>query len=864
MKPFIRMRLWTGSHFRLSTTILVGASGLVTVLAGIYIVLAHERLARETMQSVQTWSQSVAQLASTSNVSAFILNDIASIESNLLQVAGLPGVDNIAVFRADGRILTQAFKTGEGISSRVSGSERMPVPLGGVKTLPGALKTGYYESWAGIDAGGAYPGAWVRVQYSLNQRSQELDRLWHESLLATLVAMVLVLLGLHLIISRALRPIRLLSDFADKMPSQIGSQIDLPEGCVEVNQLGMALNMASRGIAEQVGRVRAIVNTAAEAIIGLDIHGKISSVNPAASSFFGRPDTLLIGHSFDECVPGLSTGALQDMFGNTPGYASSVSRIVRQDFFGTRSDGALFPVEISLGQVQEIDSLRYVCIVRDITDERAALEFSELYERALACSHNAVFITNAKLAHQPIVYINEAFQKMTGLLPHNILGKSLDILRSGERFDPGLEELVLAVQEQRNANTTLTRKLIDGTPLIAEVSLSPVRSDKGIVTNFVGIVSEVTARVQAEEAIAERRTQMNAIFSLSPDGFVLFDAQDRIVFANPAFERMTGLQWMNDQPMRLTEFEQAMNELCNPEHAFPGMQDHSGDEQWKAQLHLARPQHRVVQAQSRRNIDGRSETILYFRDVTHEDTVDRMKSEFLAAAAHELRTPMVSIFGFTELLLKRKFSEERRSDMLETIHRQSGLLVKMINELLDLARIESRRGLDLQINAHPLPELVSNSVKGLMLRDTDRQVMISPVPEAMVLIDPEKMQLAMNNLLTNAFKYSPHGGLVSLAARLESQGAEHFAVIEIQDQGIGMKPDQLARAFERFYRADASGNIPGTGLGLSMVKEVAELHKGKIELVSSLGQGTTASLWIPLSREDTLLPRPEGMQSSEG
>ncbi|MCP2802689.1 hypothetical protein NK936_23970, partial [Salmonella enterica subsp. enterica serovar Typhimurium] len=88
--------------------------------------------------------------------------------------------------------------------------------------------------------------------------------------------------------------------------------------------------------------------------------------------------------------------------------------------------------------------------------------------------------------------------------------------------------------------------------------------------------------------------------------------------------------------------------------------------------------HRVVQAQARRNVAGRSETILYFRDVTHEDEVDRMKSEFLALAAHELRTPMVSIYGFTELLLKRTFSDERRTDMLETIHRQSGLLVKMI------------------------------------------------------------------------------------------------------------------------------------------------------------------------------------------
>jgi signal transduction histidine kinase len=114
-----------------------------------------------------------------------------------------------------------------------------------------------------------------------------------------------------------------------------------------------------------------------------------------------------------------------------------------------------------------------------------------------------------------------------------------------------------------------------------------------------------------------------------------------------------------------------------------------------------------------------------------------------------------------------------------------------------------------------------------------------------VLIDPEKMQLALNNLLSNAFKYSPHGGQVTLSARCQTQGGRDYAVLEVRDEGLGMTPEQLARAFERFYRADTSGNIPGTGLGLSLVKEIAELHNGRVELESVLGRGTTARLWIP-------------------
>jgi signal transduction histidine kinase len=173
--------------------------------------------------------------------------------------------------------------------------------------------------------------------------------------------------------------------------------------------------------------------------------------------------------------------------------------------------------------------------------------------------------------------------------------------------------------------------------------------------------------------------------------------------------------------------------------------------------------------------------------------------------------------------------------------------VKMLNELLDLARIESRGGLDMLINPHPLADMVEFCIKGLMLKESDRPVVHDALPALNVLMDPDKMQQALSNLLANAFKYSPQGGRVSLAVRTDTHEGIGYAVMEVSDQGIGMTPEQLERAFERFYRADASGNIPGTGLGLSLVKEIAELHKGRATLQSTLGVGTTASLWIPLA-----------------
>jgi PAS domain S-box-containing protein len=855
MLPTRLLRRYLGPPYKLSTSMLVAASLVVTVLTGLYSALAYERLGRETMESARHWSESVANLAASNNTSAMVLNDVAAMESNLQQVAQLPGIVNMALFRGDGRPLVSVTNTGSQIQSRIGEGAPIALPASGEKKKDSHVVGNVYEAWSVIDAGSPTPLGWVRVQFSLQERSQELDRLWRQSALATVVLVTLVLISLHFIMSWALRPIRVLSKFAQNMSRRVGSQIAIAPTCLEAIQLGDALNETSQGIAEQVARVNAIVNTAAEAIIGLDANGLIALSNPATSSMFGRPQSELMGHSIELCVPGLTTEALRSMVSDSAGGSN---RVVRQDLHGQRADGTPFPVEISLGTVHDNKGLQYACIVRDTTDERAAQETSELYERALACSHNAVFIMNARRENQPIVYINDAFKKIINLPPYKVLGGTIDILRGEEEQgseDPSFLELQRAVMEQRVTSVTLTKSLPNGKKETSEVSLSPVLSDSGVLTHFVGILSDVSARVHAEEAIAERGAQLDAIFSLSPDGFVLFDAQDRLVFANPAFERMTGLNWLGQaQTISLDLFETIIGDICDEKHPIPSlMYATHGGEPWEARLQLVRPHSRVVHAQSRGNVAGRGETILYFRDITHEDAVDRMKSEFLAAAAHELRTPMVSIFGFTELLLRRKYSEERQADMLQTIHKQSGLLVKMINELLDLARIESRRGLDLDIKPHPLSELIDNSVKGLMRAEGDRQVMVGEIPAVNVLMDPEKMQLAMTNLLSNAFKYSPQGGNVTLHARVETRGHEQYAVLAVKDQGIGMKPEQVARAFERFYRADASGNIPGTGLGLSLVKEIAELHKGRVELASEYGSGTTASLWIPLAKAELAL-----------
>jgi signal transduction histidine kinase len=243
--------------------------------------------------------------------------------------------------------------------------------------------------------------------------------------------------------------------------------------------------------------------------------------------------------------------------------------------------------------------------------------------------------------------------------------------------------------------------------------------------------------------------------------------------------------------------------------------------------------------------------LLYMHNVTRETEVDRLKSEFLAHAAHELRTPMAGIYGFTELLMNQEFDEATRQDLLATIHKQTQWLVDIINELLDLARIEARRGKDFRIDPVALAPLVREVVATLQT-DAARWPVTVEIPDDLpaVRADVAKLRQALTNVLGNAAKYSPAGGAIDIhGATLDSDGRAMVG-ISVTDRGIGMTAEQAARVGERFYRADTSGNIPGSGLGMAIVKEIVVLHGGQAQIVSSPGVGTTVTLWLPAASAD--------------
>lgn len=378
-----------------------------------------------------------------------------------------------------------------------------------------------------------------------------------------------------------------------------------------------------------------------------------------------------------------------------------------------------------------------------------------------------------------------------------------------------------------------------------------------------GSNTDITGRRLAEARLRDRTEQLNAIFALSPDAYVSFDATRKVQYVSPAFGRMTGLNERDVVGLDEVAFVERLNRECSAQSPFPNIdslralqlqsssQREEGSAPRRQLVEMMTAGKRVLEVGVRLSDAESVSQILYLRDVTHEIEVDRMKSEFLSTAAHELRTPMSSIFGFSELLMSPRLSEAKKLDCASAIHRQSKLMISIVNELLDLARIDARRGKDFNFTHVDLHALLAEVVANFKPPDQrDSPQLPAQTTPCLVRADAGKLMQAIGNVLSNAYKYSPDGGRVEIEVLPSTQeGQDARAGLRITDHGIGLTPEQLSRVSERFYRADTTGKIPGTGLGMSIVKEIIELHGGELVLQSRFGEGTSVTLWLPMVAE---------------
>jgi len=235
------------------------------------------------------------------------------------------------------------------------------------------------------------------------------------------------------------------------------------------------------------------------------------------------------------------------------------------------------------------------------------------------------------------------------------------------------------------------------------------------------------------------------------------------------------------------------------------------------------------------------------RDATERVRLERLKSEFVATASHELRSPLTSIKGFVELLAATSDQlSERQREFVEIIELSTNRLVDLVDDLLDVARVEAGR-----VEIHRRPTDMAETVRevAMLIRpriDDKAQLLAVDVPDDLppALADPSRMRQILTNLITNAHLYTQSGGTISVALRAST----HYVVLEVADDGRGMSEEEVEHAFDRFYRGHGHGSHShpsGTGLGLAIVRALVELHGGSVTVASEVGEGTRFTVRIP-------------------
>ncbi|GIQ65421.1 PAS domain-containing sensor histidine kinase [Paenibacillus cisolokensis] len=379
------------------------------------------------------------------------------------------------------------------------------------------------------------------------------------------------------------------------------------------------------------------------------------------------------------------------------------------------------------------------------------------------------------------------------------------------------------------------------------------RSEIGELGHAINTMAE-SLQVQMER-IRRNESQLESVLANMINGIVMIDANGRIVLMNRRAEEVLGVKAGELTGKHFSEMRQQY-ELARMIQDAMDNKEHLREE-----ITFYFPEERLLELNLvpfRQDGDEFGGVLLAVQDVTAIRRLERMRSEFVANVSHELKTPIAAVKGFAETLLGGAVDDpETARAFLQIIFDESDRLNRLIGDILELSKIESRR-VPLQFSPVELSSFLERTVEVVKTEAARKSIALELKCEQDLYVeaDEDRLRQIMMNLLANGINYTPEGGKVTVIAEAIAangepapEGADYERVrIRITDTGIGIPKKDLPRIFERFYRVDKarSRSSGGTGLGLSIVKHLVELHKGTISVDSVVGKGTTFTLELPV------------------
>lgn len=361
------------------------------------------------------------------------------------------------------------------------------------------------------------------------------------------------------------------------------------------------------------------------------------------------------------------------------------------------------------------------------------------------------------------------------------------------------------------------------------------------------------------DRLEEERARLETTFSGMAEGVLLTDSRGDILHLNPAFREMFNLPGP-------VEGRSALEVLASVACDDAIRSVIETGERVKREIQFEKPKRRVFQVHfSPMRRDGKLLGVVsVFHDLTEIRRLEEVRRDFVANLSHELKTPLTAIRGFSETLLEGNEDPEASRKQLEIIFRHATELTHLVENLLNLSRIESGKE-EIRTEPIPLKSFVEALLERFQTQARVRRIELideigaarraaPPNEEAdpVIQADPSKLNQILSNLLDNAIKYAPEGGKIWIRYRVESDPDETAkggspSVIEVEDTGPGIPAADQERIFERFYRVDKarSRDSGGAGLGLAIVKHLVELHGGSIEVESEMGHGSRFQIYLP-------------------
>nr|WP_216369382.1 ATP-binding protein [Brevibacillus sp. MCWH] len=337
---------------------------------------------------------------------------------------------------------------------------------------------------------------------------------------------------------------------------------------------------------------------------------------------------------------------------------------------------------------------------------------------------------------------------------------------------------------------------------------------------------------QLVDALSKEKEQLASVLRSMVDGVVMIDEQGKIAVANPPAKHFLR-DWEYehpDEPVPLFAFYQQVVQSGREVTEDLPVQGRI----WSLVM---------VPLNDREQIRG---AVAVLRDMTRERKLDKMRSDFVANVSHELRTPLSMLQGYSEAIVDdMAASPEEHKELARIIYDESVRMTKLVNELLSIARMEAGHvELNLeQIELRPYLERIQRKFSNLAKEREIHLLLEIDTKQTTALVDPDKMEQVLTNLIDNALRHTPNEGTVTLRAR-----GDKTLLLEVCDTGSGIPQEDLPFVFERFYKADKArtrGKAGGTGLGLAIAKNLVEAHGGTISVQSKLGEGTTFTIALP-------------------